>query len=51
MNAALTEMARIKRDHPEDKIVVVSQFTSFLSIIQSELKDQGLSYVRLDGMF
>ena len=51
VNAALTEMARIKRDHPEDKIVVVSQFTSFLSIIQSELRDQGLSYVRLDGMF
>merc|ERR1711862_331070 len=41
--------ARIKRDHPEDKIVVVSQFTSFLSIIQALLRDQGFSYVRLDG--
>ena len=49
VNAALTEMARIKRDHPEDKIVVVSQFTSFLSIIQALLRDQGFSYVRLDG--
>ena len=49
VNAALTEMARIKRDHPDDKIVVVSQFTSFLSVIQGLLKEQGFDYVRLDG--
>ena len=49
VNAALTEMARIQRDHPEDKIVVVSQFTSFLSIIQPLIKEQGFSFVRLDG--
>ena len=49
VNAALTEMARIKRDHPNDKIVVVSQFTSFLSVIQGLLREQGFDYVRLDG--
>ena len=49
VNAALTEMARIQRDHPDDKIVVVSQFTSFLSIIQPLIREQGFSLVRLDG--
>ena len=49
VNAALTEMARIKRDNPNDKIVVVSQFTSFLSVIQGLLREQGFDYVRLDG--
>ena len=49
VNAALKEMLRIKRDHPEDKIVVVSQFTSFLSIIQSYMHENKFRYVRLDG--
>lgn len=49
VNAALKEMMRIKRDHPDDKIVVVSQFTSFLSIIQSFMRDNGFPFVRLDG--
>ena len=49
INAALTEMARIKAEHPDDKIVVVSQFTSFLSVMQAELRGQGFTYVRLDG--
>ena len=49
VNAVIREMLRIKRDHPEDKVVVVSQFTSFLSIIQTVIKEQGFSFVRLDG--
>ena len=49
INAALTEMARIKAEHPDDKIVVVSQFTSFLSVMQAELRGQSFTYVRLDG--
>ena len=49
VNAALKEMLRIKRDHPEDKIVVVSQFTSFLSIIQPYMHENEFRYVRLDG--
>ena len=49
VNAVVREMLRIKRDFPEDKIVVVSQFTSFLSIVQTLIKEQGFPYVRLDG--
>ena len=49
VNAVVREMLRIQRDFPEDKIVVVSQFTSFLSIVQTLIKEQGFSYVRLDG--
>ena len=49
VNAVVREMLRIKRDSPEDKIVVVSQFTSFLSIVQTLLTEEGFSYVRLDG--
>ena len=49
VNAVVREMLRIKRDFPDDKIVVVSQFTSFLSIVQPLIMEQGFSYVRLDG--
>ena len=49
VNAALKEMIRIRAADPSDKIVVVSQFTSFLSIIQPILADNGFKFVRLDG--
>ena len=49
VNAVIKEMTRIQRDCPDDKMVVVSQFTSFLSIIQPLMKEQGFSFVRLDG--
>ena len=49
VNAVVREMLRIKRDCPEDKVVVVSQFTSFLSIVQTLITEEGFSYVRLDG--
>ena len=49
VNAALKEMLRIQRDCPDDKIVVVSQFTSFLNILQPLIKDNNFSTVRLDG--
>ncbi len=34
VNAVLKQMEIVRREHPEEKIIVVSQFTSFLSIIQ-----------------
>jgi len=34
VNAVLKELAGIRRDFPSEKTVVVSQFTSFLSVIQ-----------------
>jgi SNF2 family DNA or RNA helicase len=49
INAVVKEMLRIRRDKPEDKIVVVSQFTSFLSVLQPLLQEEGFSYIRLDG--
>ena len=49
VNACIKEILRIKRDKPDDKIVVVSQFTSFLSIVQPLLAENEVSYTRLDG--
>ena len=49
VNAVLKEMLRIQRDLPEDKIIVVSQFTSYLSILQPLIKQNNFSMVRLDG--
>jgi len=49
VNAVLKEILRIQRDLPNDKIVVVSQFTSFLSILQPIMKKRNFRFVRLDG--
>ena len=49
VNAAIKEMIRIRNADPTDKIVLVSQFTSFLSIFQPILTDNGFSFVRLYG--
>jgi SNF2 family DNA or RNA helicase len=49
VDAVLREILRIQRDMSDDKVVVVSQFTSFLSIIQPLLIERGMRYVRLDG--
>ena len=49
VNAVLEEILRIRRDFPNDKIVVVSQFTSFLNIIQPLVRVNGFSLERLDG--
>jgi len=49
VNAAIKEMIRIREANSEDKMIVVSQFTSFLSIVQILLKENGFRFVRLDG--
>jgi SWI/SNF-related matrix-associated actin-dependent regulator of chromatin subfamily A3 len=49
VNAVLKELLRIQRDMPEDKIIIVSQFTSFLSILQPLLAEHKFSLCRLDG--
>ena len=49
VNAVLKEIMRIARDKPEDKIVVVSQFTSFLNILQPLLDENQFAFTRLDG--
>lgn len=43
-------LAEIKKSAPEDKVVIVSNFTSALGLIEhSILQPRSLSYVRLDG--
>ena len=49
VNACLTELERIRQTSPTDKTIIVSQFTSFLSIIQPLLTEQGYHFCRLDG--
>ena len=49
VNAVLKEIMRIARDKPEDKIVAVSQFTSFLNILQPLLYENQFVFTRLDG--
>ena len=49
VNAVLKEIMRIARDKPQDKIVVVSQFTSFLNILQPLLDENQFAHTRLDG--
>ena len=49
VNSTLKEVLRVERDFPGDKIVIVSQFTSFLSMLQPLLRKRKISFVRLDG--
>lgn len=49
VNSTLKEVLRVARDFPGDKIVIVSQFTSFLSMLQPLLRKRKISFVRLDG--
>jgi SWI/SNF-related matrix-associated actin-dependent regulator of chromatin subfamily A3 len=49
VNAVIKEMIRIREADASDKIIVVSQFTTFLSVIQPVLAENAFSFVRLDG--
>jgi SNF2 family DNA or RNA helicase len=49
VNAAMKEVIRIRKECSNDKVIIVSQFTSFLDIIQTLLVKEGFSFVRLDG--
>jgi DNA repair and recombination RAD54-like protein len=43
-------LRQIRKRAPEDKVVIVSNFTSALSIVENSiLKPRDLSYIRLDG--
>ena len=43
------ELAIIRKENPKTKTVVVSQFTSLLSMLQPLLDNDGFRYTRLDG--
>ena len=47
--ATQQELTIIRKENPKTKTVVVSQFTSLLSMLQPLLKSEGFRYTRLDG--
>jgi SWI/SNF-related matrix-associated actin-dependent regulator of chromatin subfamily A3 len=46
---ALMSILRASRKDPDSKVVIFSQWTSFLNIIQHQLKEAGMKYTRIDG--
>jgi DNA repair protein RAD5 len=45
----LTHLKNLRREHPEIKSVVFSQFTSFLDLIEPTLDRDNIPHLRLDG--
>lgn len=45
----MKKLLEIRKNTPEDKTIIVSQFTSLLSILQPLLKEHGFKFTRLDG--
>ena len=46
---ALLNIVQATLKDPESKIVIFSQWTSFLNIIQNQLKEAGYTFARIDG--
>ncbi|KFR00535.1 Helicase-like transcription factor, partial [Nipponia nippon] len=49
INALMHALIELRRDNPTAKCLVVSQFTTFLSLIENPLKESGFVFTRLDG--
>ncbi|KAK0141626.1 Helicase-like transcription factor [Merluccius polli] len=49
VEALLGNLLRLRSEDRSIKCLVVSQFTRFLSILETPLREQGFSFVRLDG--
>ncbi len=49
INAVIKELKGIRRDYPGEKTIIVSQFTSLLSIMQPLLTEENYNWTRLDG--
>ncbi|KHO01217.1 DNA repair protein rad-5 [Metarhizium album ARSEF 1941] len=47
--ALISELRALRREHPQMKSVVFSQFTSFLSLIEPALARASIRFLRLDG--
>eukprot|EP01084_Bolivina_argentea_P063551 116009_1 len=45
----MQKIQQIRRDHPLDKIIVFSQFTTMLAILERVLRKYGLNYLMYDG--
>lgn len=46
---ALMSILRASRKDPKSKVVIFSQWTSFLNIIQAQLNEVGMKFARIDG--
>jgi SWI/SNF-related matrix-associated actin-dependent regulator of chromatin subfamily A3 len=46
---ALMKILQASRKDPKSKVVIFSQWTSFLNVIQSQLQEAGMKYARIDG--
>ncbi|XP_055361627.1 helicase-like transcription factor [Betta splendens] len=49
VQALMANLLRLRSEDSSIKCLVVSQFTRFLTILQTPLREHGLSFVRLDG--
>ncbi|NXG79623.1 HLTF factor, partial [Baryphthengus martii] len=49
INALMHALIELRRRNPTAKCLVVSQFTTFLSLIEHPLKESGFAFTRLDG--
>ncbi|KAI1393372.1 DNA repair protein rad-5 [Hypoxylon trugodes] len=47
--ALMSHLRQLRREHPRMKSVVFSQFTSFMSLIESSLTRANMRFLRLDG--
>ncbi|XP_013925523.1 PREDICTED: helicase-like transcription factor [Thamnophis sirtalis] len=49
VNALMHALIELRKQNPAIKSLVVSQFTKFLSVIETSLKESGFVFVRFDG--
>ncbi|ETE68105.1 Helicase-like transcription factor [Ophiophagus hannah] len=49
VNALMHALIELRKQNPAIKSLVVSQFTKFLSVIETPLKESGFIFVRFDG--
>ncbi|XP_038607611.1 helicase-like transcription factor isoform X2 [Tachyglossus aculeatus] len=49
INALMHSLIDLRKKNPQTKSLIVSQFTTFLSLIEKPLKESGFVFTRLDG--
>uniref|UniRef100_A0A2D4EZY1 RING-type domain-containing protein n=4 Tax=Micrurus TaxID=8634 RepID=A0A2D4EZY1_MICCO len=49
VNALMHALIELRKQNPAIKSLIVSQFTKFLSVIETPLKESGFVFVRFDG--
>lgn len=46
---AMVQIIQATMNNPQSKVVVFSQWTSFLNIVEAQLKEAGITFARIDG--